>query len=168
MIFCLKSHERTVVHTLKRLHIRKTGPIRCRGWTISEKQLTMHTPTWDIRLSLKKNVQLNRCCFQYLWEKQNHPVKVLFCNLRDLRENWGQNLSFGQKVRICSNEKKILYQFFQTRLFAFMTYGQFPPKSSSKLRFVLQDSKIRGLRGGAAEALEPLNLRPQISILSYI
>ena len=36
---------------------------------------SVHTPTWGIHLSLKKNTQLNRCYFQYLWEKQNHPVK---------------------------------------------------------------------------------------------
>ena len=49
-----------------------------------------------------------------------------------------------------------------------MTYGRFPPKNSSKLRFVIRDLRVRGHRGGAAEALKPLNLGPQISILSYI
>ena len=58
----------------------------------------------------KKNTQLNRCCFQYLWEKQNHPAKAFFfCNLRDLQENEGQKRPLGQKVRIWSNEKKIHY-----------------------------------------------------------
>ena len=34
-----------------------------------------------------------------------------------------------------------------------MTYGQFPPKSWSNLKFVVQDSRVRGHR---AEALNPL------------
>ena len=35
-----------------------------------------------------------------------------------------KKLEFGQ------TEKKLLYQLFKTRIFSFMTYGQFPPKSS--------------------------------------
>ena len=35
-------------------------------------------------------------------------------------------------------------------MFAFMTYGQFPPKSSSDLIFVVRDSRVRGLREAAS------------------
>ena len=70
-------------------------------------------------------------------------------------------------MRIWSNEFFFIYQLFKGKLFALMIYGQFLPKNSSKLRFVVRDSRIRGLRGGAAEALGPLNLGQQISILSY-
>ena len=63
-----------------------------------------------------------------------------------------KKLEFGQTKKIF-----FLYQLFKRKPFAFMTYGRFLPKNSSKLRFVIRVSKVRGLRGGAAEALEPLN-----------
>ena len=115
----------------------------------------------------QKNTQLNQCCFQYLWEKQNHSAKEFFCDLRDLRENRGQKRPLGQKVRIWSNKKKLIYQFFKTRICAFMTYGQFLPNSSSNLRFVIRYSRVRGPRLRPREGLESLNLRWQISNLSY-
>ena len=62
-----------------------------------------------------------------------------------------KKLEFGQTKKI------FIYQLFKRKSFAFMTYGRFLPKNSSKLRFVIRVSKVRGLRGGAAEALEPLN-----------
>ena len=63
--------------------------------------------------------------------KMELPLESIFCNLRDLRENRDQNRPLGQKVRIWSNEKKILYKFFKTRICPLMTYSQFPPNSSS-------------------------------------
>ena len=66
-----------------------------------------------------------------------------------------------------SETKKIMYLVLQRKLFAFMNYGWFPPKNSSKLRFVVRDSRVWGFRGCAVEALEPLNIGRQISILSY-
>ena len=44
---------------------------------------------------------------------------------------------FGQ------TKKKSLYKFFKTRICAFMTYGQFPPRSSSSLKFVIRYSRLR-------------------------
>ena len=63
------------------------------------------------------------------------------------------------KMRIQLKEKKIIYQILKRKSFAFKTYGQFLPKNSSKLTFVIQNSRFRGLRGSTAEALKPLNLR---------
>ena len=68
---------------------------------------------------------------------------------------------FGQKKIF------LLYQFFKTRICAFMTYGQFPPKSSSNLRFVVWDSRVRGASRPPRGSLEPLNLGWQISNLRY-
>ena len=82
-----------------------------------------------------------------------------FCNFWDLGENRGQKRPLGQKVRIWSNEKILIYQFFKTRICAFMTYGQFLPKSSSNLTFVIQDLRVPGPRLRPREGLEPLNLR---------
>ena len=62
-----------------------------------------------------------------------------------------KKLEFGQ------TKKVFIYQLLERKPFPLMTYGRFPPKNSSKLRFVIRVSKVRGLRGGAAEALEPLN-----------
>ena len=47
---------------------------------------------------------------------------------------------FGQMKKI------LIYQFIKTRICAFMTYDQFPPKSSSNLRFVIRDSRVRDPR----------------------
>ena len=47
-------------------------------------------------------------------------------------------------MRIWSKEKNLIYQFLKTRICAFMTYGQFLPKSSSNLRFVVPDPRVRG------------------------
>ena len=41
----------------------------------------------------------------------------------------------GQEWEFGPDKKKFIYQFFTLRKSAFMTYGQFPPKSSSNLRF---------------------------------
>ena len=60
-----------------------------------------------------------------------------------------KKLEFGQ------TKKKFIHQLFKRKSFAFMTYGRFLPKNSSKLRFVIRVSKVQGLRGGATEALEP-------------
>ena len=68
---------------------------------------------------------------------------------------------FGQ------TEKILIYQFFKTRIYAFMIHGQFLPKSNSNWRFVIQDSMVRGFGAGEVEGLEPLNLGWQISNLSY-
>ena len=67
-------------------------------------------PATSVYLS-EKNTQLNQCCFQYLWEKWNYPLKVFFCNLWDLRENRGQKKPLGKKMRIWSNEKNHYINF---------------------------------------------------------
>ena len=128
----------------------------------------LYTPTWDIHLSLKKIVQLNRCCFQYLWEKLNHPVKkIFFVTFRTCEKMEVKRGHLVKKWEFGQTKKILVYQFFKTRICAFMTYGQFPPKSSSNLRFVIRDSRVWGLCGCEAEDLKPLNLGWQISNLSY-
>ena len=68
---------------------------------------------------------------------------------------------FGQ------TEKILIYQFFKTRIYAFMIHGQFLPKSSSNWRFVIQDSRVWCLQPRPCQGLEPLNLGWQISNLIY-
>ena len=53
---------------------------------------------------------------------------------------YAKKLEFGQTKKIS------IYQLFKTRICAFMTYVQFRPKSSSNLRSVLWDSRVRGHR----------------------
>ena len=66
-------------------------------------------------------------------------------------------------MRIQSNIKiLIVYNFFERKIFAFMTFGQFLPRNNS-LRFVVQDSRVQGRPRAECEALEPLNLSLQIS-----
>ena len=60
-----------------------------------------------------------------------------------------KKLEFGQTKKI------FIYQLFKKKPFAFMTYGRFLPKNSSKLRFVIQDSRVRGLRGAQPRLLNP-------------
>ena len=55
------------------------------------------------------------------------------------------------------NKNNFTHQFFKTRIFACMIYGQFLPKSSSNLSFVFQDSRIWGLRGDKYKDLEPFS-----------
>ena len=57
---------------------------------------------------------------------------------------YAKKLEFGQTKKIS------IYQLFKTRICAFMTYVQFWPKSSSNLRSVIWDSKVRGLRAMAS------------------
>ena len=99
----------------------------------------------------QKNCAMKLMLFSISMRKTDstHEIKN-FCNLWDQRVNRGQKRPLCQKVRIWSKEKKIIYQFFNTRICAFMTYGQFPPRSSSNSRFVTQDSKVRGPHGGEA------------------
>ena len=71
------------------------------------------------------------------------------------RGHFVKKWEFGQR-------KKNIYQFFKIRIYAFMTYGQFPLKSSSNLRFVIRDSRVRGLQPCHRKRLGPLNLGWQI------
>ena len=63
-----------------------------------------------------------------------------------------KKLEFGQ------TKKNFIYQLFKRKSFAFMTYGRFPPKNISKLRFVIQNSRVREPRLRPPEGLEPLKL----------
>ena len=119
------------------------------------KKLSIYTPTWDTSLSLKKNVQLNRCCFRYLWEKQNYPVKKKLINFRTCKNIEVKRSHLVKKWEFVHTKKNLLYQFFKTRICAFMTYGQFPPKSRSNLRFAVQDSRVWSLCWGKVEDLKP-------------
>ena len=46
---------------------------------------------------------------------------------------------FGQTDNI------LIYQSFKRKIFALMTYGQFTPRNSSNLKFVVQDSSVQSL-----------------------
>ena len=75
---------------------------------------------------------------------------------RRLRSN---EASWSKSENPVKPKKSLLYQFFKTRICAFMIYGQFAPKCSSNLRFVIRDSRVPGPRLHPCEGLEPLNLR---------
>ena len=75
----------------------------------------------------------------------------------------------GQKWEFAQT-KKNKYQFFKTRRCAFMTYGQFPPKSSSNLIFVIRDSRVHNedeVYGGAKKFCLVVSYSQSIFI-SYI
>ena len=125
------------------------------------------TPTWDISLSLKK-YPIKLKLFSISMRKTELPCESIFlitfgtCEKIEVkRGHLVKKWEFGQTKKI------LLYQFFKTRICAFMTYGQFPPKSTSNLRSVIQDSRVRGFRAVASKHPEPLNLKRQISNLSY-
>ena len=66
-----------------------------------------------------------------------------------------------QKARIWLNQKDFLYQFFKFRIFAFMTYGWFLPKSNSNLRFVVQEKMSQSYHsrgGGMGKPSKPYGL----------
>ena len=88
------------------------------------------------------------------------PLKVIFLKPSGLaRKSRSKETTWSKSENLVKRKKKILYQFFKTRICAFMTYGQFLPKSISNLRFVIRDSRVQGLSAGEAEHLEPLNHR---------
>ena len=73
-----------------------------------------YTPTWDISLSLKKYA-IKLMLFSISMKKMELPLeRILFVNLRDLQENWGQKRPLGQKVGIWSNKKIVFccYNFY--------------------------------------------------------
>ena len=126
------------------------------------------TPLPGTSVHLSKNTQLKQCCFQYLWEKQNYAVKMFFLYLSGLaRKSSSKEATWSKSENLFKWKKNWLCQFFKTRICAFITYGQFSPKSSSNLRFVILDSRVRGPRLRPCKGLEPLNLGWQISNLSY-
>ena len=95
--------------------------------------------------SPKKQMQWNRCCFQYLWEKQNYPLKeFFFVTSRTCEKIEVKRGHLVKKWEFDQTKKNFIYQFFKTRICAFMTYSQFLPKSCSNLRFVVRDSRVRG------------------------
>ena len=57
---------------------------------------------------------------------------------------------YVKKLEFDQTKKNLIYQFFKTRICAFMTYGQFLPKSTSNLMFVIPDSRVRGHRAAAS------------------
>ena len=68
----------------------------------------------------------------------SHFPRQLFLKIEVKGGRLVKKWEFGQ------TKKNSLYQFFKTRICAFMTYGQYPPKISSNLNFVIQDSNTRG------------------------
>ena len=70
----------------------------------------------------------------------SHFPRQLFLKIEVKGGRLVKKWEFGQ------TKKNSLYQFFKTRICAFMTYGQFLPKSASNLMFVIPDSRVRGRR----------------------
>ena len=110
----------------------------CKCW-ITQKKLT---PEMDMIFSIYMTYEMTQ------WKNFK---KV--CG--DSQQNWGQRRPLGQKVRIWSNKKILLYQFFKTRIWAFMTYGQFLPKNGSNFRSVIRNSRIWDPRLRPAKASNP-------------
>ena len=105
--------------------------------SISQKKYAIKSMQFSISMRktespLEKNFFVTFGTCEKIEVKRGHLVK-----------KW----EFGQTKKI------LIYQFFKTRICAFMTYGQFPPKSSSNLRSVIRDSRVWGLREGEAEDL---------------
>ena len=82
--------------------------------------------------------------------------KKSLCGLsRKLRS---KEATWAKSENLVKRKKDILYQLFKTRIYAFMTYGQFQPKTSSNLKFVIRDSRVRDAQPRPRKGLEPLNL----------
>ena len=152
-------------------NIYNTGWMYCDLLLLTSKiqrNYFLFTPTWDICLSLKKKYPIKPMLFSITMRKMELPHESIFfvsfgsCEKIEVkRGHLVKKWEFGQTKKI------LLYQFFKTRICAFMTYGQFPPKSTSNLRSVIQDSRVRGFRAVASKHPEPLNLKWQISNFSY-
>ena len=86
------------------------------------------------------------------------------------QNNWGQRRPMCEKVGISENKFFPKYQLFIRFIFVFIYYGQFLPKSSLKLRFVLFKSEKVMTRQGfeISAALELSQVwKGQISISNY-
>ena len=116
-------------------------------WVFSiRKILKDYTPTWDIRLSLKK-YPIKLMLFPISMRKTKSPrEKNFFVTFRTSEKIEVKRGHFFKKWEFGQTKKKLIYQFFKTRICTFMTYGQFLPKISTNLRFVIRDSRIRGLK----------------------
>ena len=94
----------------------------------------------------KKKYTIKSMLFSISIKKTESPhekkIFVTFGTCEKIEVKRGQLVKeweFDQKKNI------LMYQLFKTRIYAFMTNGQFPPKSSSNLRSVIQDSRVRDL-----------------------
>ena len=153
---------------LAKVLMKSASPSRHIAWSKVQLRLRDVTLPWT-SLYLLKKYAIKLILFSISIRKTGSPSESIFfvtfgsCEKIEVkRGNLVKKWEFGEMKKI------LIYQFFKTRICAFMTYGQFLPKSSSNLRFVIRDSRVRGLSAGEAEHLEPLNLRWQISNLSYI
>ena len=129
---------------------------------------TPPTPLPGTSVYLSKKCAITSMLFSISMRKTESPCEkkifVTFGTCEKIEVKRGhlvKKWEFGQKKKI------LIYQFFKTRIYAFMAHGQFLLKSSSNWRFVIQDSRVRGPCLCPQEGLEPLNLGWQISNLSY-
>ena len=113
--------------------------------SVNKKVITVFpTPSWN---SFWVEFWNTKTCYSANWsvsytEFTNINFEMIQWAIFKIIEAKGGHLvkkwEFGQM------EKRIIYHFFKTRIYSFMAYGQFPPKSKS--RFVIQDWRVRGLR----------------------
>ena len=64
---------------------------------------------------------------------------MALCKKIEVKGGW-----YVKKLEFDQTKKNLIYQFFKTRICAFMTYGRFLPKSSLNSSFVIRDSRVRG------------------------
>ena len=114
----------------------------------------IYTPTWDISLSLKKKYTIKPMLFLISMRKMESPFEsIFFVNFGTCEKIEVKRGHLVKKWEFSQMKTILLYQFFKTRICAFMTYGQFLPKSSSNWKFVIQDSMVRGLRPRPRQSL---------------
>ena len=76
------------------------------------------------------------------WTSEKNKKK----SVRTLKKIEVEGGRLVKKWEFGQTKKNLIYQFFKTRICAFVTYGQFPPKSSSIWdRSEIQGSKILSL-----------------------
>ena len=66
-----------------------------------------------------------------------------------------------------AKRKECTNQFLKNGIFAFMTYCRFLPKSSSNIRFVVQDSRVWGLYGERRWCRWPWTLKSLMANLKF-
>ena len=76
--------------------------------------------------------------------------RILKKSVRTLKKIEVKGGRLVKKWEFGETKNILVYKFFKTRICAFMTYGQFPPKSTSKLIFVFPDSMVRGHRAASS------------------
>ena len=94
--------------------------------------------TFDLTLDAINNIQLisraviNATIWDNFWSIWQGSWKII-----EVKGGW-----YVKKLEFDQTKKNFIYQFFKTRICAFMTYGRFLPKSSLNSSFVIRDSRF--------------------------